>query len=169
MSNGTSPEWLKDLRDEIQSQAIDEALSDVPDTGVDSAATWVKREPHGAHDKETVFVLAGRLLHRLSGDVDPMEREPQWEGTSTSTYDVLLISDKSNYQIRLERGGAANNVAWTKRWWTFEFNPDEAGLEIEYSTGTGPHQTSGPDPTMFARALVAAIAAAQSPASGEDR
>ena len=166
MSDESNTDWLKDLRSEVRSMAIAEALSDVPAPGDGSAATWIKRERQGDIDTETAFVLADGLLHRLSGQLEPEEREPAWEGTSKCVYDVLAISGQSSYGIRLERGRGGNDVAWTKRWWTFEFNPDETGLEIEYSEGTQTKQTAGPDPTPFARALVLAIAGAQTRANG---
>jgi hypothetical protein len=160
MSSGTSQQWLEDLRGSVQSQAIKEALSDVPDTGDDSVVTWIKYEPAGDRDKETVFVLAGRLLHQLSGQIESAERQPE-EGVWRCDYGVLVISDQSNYSIRLERGRQGDNVAWVKRWWTFEFVPDETGLEIEYSAGNATKQSPGPDPTPFAQALIRAIADAQ--------
>lgn len=155
-SRDSDAEWLEALRADVRSLAVAEALSDVPDPGNGSVVTWVKRETRGDTETETVFVLIGRLVHRLIGDVVPEEKDPSWNGTSKCAYDVLVISTESNYRVRFERGrdGAA---CWSKRWWTFELNPDETGLEIEYSSGTESKQTRGPNPTAFAHALVAAI------------
>jgi hypothetical protein len=148
-------EWLEALRKEVRSHVVAEALSELPDLGENDPVTWVTRERVDQSERVTAFVLAGRLLHRLSGPVDPPGGAPS-EGVARCTYDVLFVTAESNYKVQVERGqeGAAE---WTMRWWTFEFNPDETGLEIQYSIGTQSMQTPGPDPTEFARALVAAI------------
>lgn len=149
-------ESLEGLHKEVRSLAIAEAFADLPDLQNGPVATWVRRERRGDIETETAYVLIGRLVHRLTGDVVPGETDSSWNGTSKCNYDVLFITAESNYNVRLERG-QDGDAEWTKRRWTFEFNPDETGLEIEYSSGTQSKQTPGPNPAAFARALIAAI------------
>ena len=173
MSDDSSAHWLEDLRAQVRSTAIADALADVPDLGGTAPVTWITREHHKTlaetpTETETLFVLAGGLLHRLNAQLANEEREATWVGSVECTYDVVPISRESSYSIRLERGRGTKDAKWVKRWWTFAFTPDETGLEIEYSAGTQGKQSPGPDPTPFARALVTAIAQVHARASGED-
>jgi hypothetical protein len=161
MSDQTGASWLSETRSKLrhQSEAIAEALDDLAATLGDRSdrgpATWVKLQ-HG--ESVTVYVLTPRLLHRFSGKPDPPTgSQPDEPRESACEYRTFPITPYATFWLSVTVKAAGEHVRTVDRHWTFRIG-DDPGQSIDIATSTKKQDVID-DPTLFARALAATVAA----------
>jgi hypothetical protein len=150
----TENDWRQRLQDDLgdRSEAIREALNDLAEICGSPVGWWVD---HRDEPKLLVYVLADGLLHRLSGERDPIvdQSKPDEPTIRQCEYEAVPIRKDSTCSLTVTRKTSSNSVIETTRTWTFERLGRFGRVEMSH-----PSPGLGPDPTPFARKLASAIA-----------
>jgi hypothetical protein len=158
-------DWLKTVHDHLgtQTAAIRAALDDVRELCGESAIGWVERPRGQLQGRVTVYVLADGFLHRVSGDLDPIPdaQSPGNRVESTCEYKVQPLTAAANYTVSVTarlappHGTYEARVVGSVSKWRFTGLGQFGSIVFESLPLEQSHY--GPDPTPFAKALVAEI------------
>jgi len=161
-------DWLEQIRSQLgdRTETLKAAIEEVAATctGPSNPVAWVdvRKNP-----RLTVYVLHERIVHVIAGerDQEPDQRNLDDSAETKCTWRMVPVTSGASCSMLVIRSVRTTGPASLTRLWGLRFGDEnDEDLALAYPPRQDEYPR-GPDPTLFARALMAEIKRAKAEAS----